>query len=88
MSIARALRRILRAFRSLIAFARAAFFIKDLKDLDNGTTRISIDIKVLKDLKRIVTMEIAGETRSDARLASEDPALREHRDQEVSPTGN
>ena len=27
------------------------FFIKDLKDLDNGTTRVSIDIKVLKDLK-------------------------------------
>ena len=28
------------------------FFIKDLKDLENGTTRFSIDIKDLKDLKR------------------------------------
>ena len=28
------------------------FFIKDLKDLENGTTRVSIDIKDLKDLKR------------------------------------
>ena len=32
-------------------------------------------------------MEFAGETRSDARMASEGPALREHRDREVSPTG-
>ena len=31
-------------------------------------------------------MAIAGDTRSDARMASEGPALREHRDQEVSPT--
>ena len=29
------------------------FFIKDLKDLENGTTRAAIDIKDLKDLKRI-----------------------------------
>ena len=35
----------------------------------------------------LVTMDNAGETRSDARLeTSEGPALREHRDQEVSPT--
>ena len=27
------------------------FFIKDLKALENGTTRFSIDIKVLKDLR-------------------------------------
>ena len=27
------------------------FFIKDLKDLENGATRGAIDIKVLKDLK-------------------------------------
>ena len=37
------------------------FFIKDLKDLENDTTRVSIDIKDLKDLKRIVTIEIAGD---------------------------
>ena len=34
-----------------------------------------------------LTMDNAGETRSDARVASEGPALREHRDQEGSPTG-
>ena len=33
-----------------------------------------------------MTMELAGETLSDARMASEGPTLREHRDQEVSPT--
>ena len=27
------------------------FFIKDLKDLENRTTRFSIDIKDLKDLR-------------------------------------
>ena len=36
MSIVRALAQNLRSFRSLIGFARAAFFIKDLKDLDRG----------------------------------------------------
>ena len=37
-------------------------FIKDLKDLDNVTTRAAIDIKVLKDLRRcVVTIEIAGD---------------------------
>ena len=37
-------------------------FIKDLKDLENGTTRFSIDIKDLKDLKRhLLTMELAGD---------------------------
>ena len=52
MSIAAQTQKALRAFRSLIGFARAArVFIKDLKDLDDGTTRVSIDIKVLKDLK-------------------------------------
>ena len=36
--------------------------IKVLKDLENGTTRVSIDIKVLKDLKRqLLTLEIAGD---------------------------
>ena len=50
------------------------FFIKDLKDLDKGPTRAAIDIKVLKDLKRQrLTIEIAGETLSDARMASEGP---------------
>ena len=40
---------------------RRVFFIKDLKDLDNGTARFSIDIKDLKDLKRHrLTMELAG----------------------------
>ena len=38
------------------------FFIKDLKDLENGTTRAAIDIKVLKDLKRpLLTMDNAGD---------------------------
>ena len=32
-----------------VRFARV--FIKDLKDLENSTTRFSIDIKVLKDLR-------------------------------------
>ena len=63
MSIARALRKILRSFRSLIVFARATrVFIKVLTDLENGTIRVSIDIKDLKDLKRHrLTMEIAGD---------------------------
>ena len=52
MSIAAQTQNALRSFRSLIGFARAArVFIKDLKDLENGTTRFSIDIKDLKDLK-------------------------------------
>ena len=38
------------------------FFIKDLKDLDNGKTRFSIDIKVLKDLRlHLLTMANAGD---------------------------
>ena len=37
------------------------FMIKDLKALENGLTRVSIDIKVLKDLKRpLLMMETAG----------------------------
>ena len=55
MSIAAETRKALRSFRSLIDLTRSAcFFIKDLKDLENGTTRFSIDIKDLKDLKRCV----------------------------------
>ena len=34
---------------------------KVLKDLVNVTTRVSIDIKDLKDLRQILTMEIAGD---------------------------
>ena len=38
------------------------FFIKDLKALENGMPRFSIDIKVLTDLKRpLLTMAIAGD---------------------------
>ena len=38
------------------------FFIKDLKDLENGPTRFSIDIKDLKDLKRHrLTLANAGD---------------------------
>ena len=38
------------------------FFIKDLKDLENITTRAAIDIKVLKDLKRhLLTLDNAGD---------------------------
>ena len=38
------------------------FMIKDLKALENGLTRVSIDIKVLKDLKRpLLMMETAGD---------------------------
>ena len=46
-----------------MCFAMSArVFIKDLKDLENGPTRFSIDIKDLKDLKRHrLTMEIAGD---------------------------
>ena len=63
MSIARVLRRTLRSFRSLIAFALLrVFFIKDLKDLAMGPARFSIDIKVLKDLRcPLLTMELAGD---------------------------
>ena len=53
--------------------------IKDLKDLEKVPARFSIDIKVLKALKRQrLTMEIAGDR---------PPRYGEHRDQEVSPTG-
>ena len=46
-----------------MVFARSArVFIKVLKDLVNVTTRFSIDIKVLKDLKRrLLTLAIAGD---------------------------
>ena len=45
MSIALGDRRVLRSFRSLIDFARAArVFIKVLTDLENGVTRFSIDM--------------------------------------------
>ena len=37
------------------------FFIKALKDLAVGLSRLSIDIKDLKDLRRIVTIEITGD---------------------------
>ena len=41
-------------------FCRAAcFLIKDLKDLENVTTRFSIDMQDLKDLKRLGTIELA-----------------------------
>ena len=37
-------------------------FIKDLKDLENGTTRVTIDIKDLTDLKRpLLTVANAGD---------------------------
>ena len=53
MSIARVPANNTKVCRTLIDFARGArVFIKDLKDLDNVTTRFSIDIKDLKDLKR------------------------------------
>ena len=85
MSIAAERRKALRSFRSLIDFAmRCVFFIKDLKDLENGTTRVSIDIKVLTDLKRHrLTLDNAGDR--PPRYGRK-KALREHRDQEVSPT--
>ena len=45
MSIAAERLKALRSFRSLIGFAlRRVFFIKDLKDLENGTIRFSIDM--------------------------------------------
>ena len=78
MSIAAAIRKDLRSFRSLINFdTLRCFSIKVLKDLENGTTRFSIDIKVLKDLKTYLV---------DRDRGGQAPALREHRDQEVSPT--
>ena len=44
-------------------------FIKDLKDLDNVTTRVSIDIQVLKDLKTYLDDDDRG---------GQAPALREN----------
>ena len=79
MSIAADTHKALRSFRSLIGFAmRRVFFIKDLKDLDMGLTRFSIDIKDLKDLRRHI---------DDRQRGCLSPALRAHRDREVSPTG-
>ena len=45
------------------------FFIKDLKDLENGLARFSIDIKDLKDLKRPL---------DDGQRGGQAPALREN----------
>ena len=61
MSIAAGTQKALRSFRSLIVFDMSAcFFIKDLKDLAVGPARFSIDIKVLKDLKRhLLTVDTA-----------------------------
>ena len=66
------------------------FFIKDLKDLENGPARFSIDIKDLKDLKHPrLTMALAGDrpprygnikTRRECLSGG-------HQDREVSPTG-
>ena len=45
MSMALGDRNSLRSFRSLIAFARSArVFMKDLKALENKTTRVAIDM--------------------------------------------
>ncbi len=45
MSIATETQKALRSFRSLIDFDMPrVFFIKDLKVLENGTTRFSIDM--------------------------------------------
>ena len=75
MSIADTIRRDLRSFRSLIDFdASRGFHIKDLKDLDNETTRVSIDIKVLKDLKRANRDQEGSPTNNDRGGLS--PALR------------
>ena len=46
---------------------RRAFSIKVLKDLENGTTRVAIDIKVLKDLDA---------HRNDGHRGGQAPALR------------
>ena len=46
---------------------RRVFFIKDLKDLENGPIRFSIDIKVLKDLRRHL---------DDGQRGGQAPALR------------
>ena len=45
------------------------FFIKDLKDLENGPARFSIDIKDLKDLRWLL---------DDGQRGGQAPALREH----------
>ena len=45
MSIGAETQKALRSFRSLIDFdMRRVFFIKDLKDLDMGPARVSIDM--------------------------------------------
>ena len=78
MSIAAETQKALRSFRSLIDFTRAAcVFIKDLKALDMGPARFSIDIKDLKDLRWHL---------DDGARGGLSPALRAHRDREVSPT--
>ena len=98
MSIAAETQETLRSFRSLIVFALPRFFIKDLKALENGTGTYFYRHVGPTDLKRHLTMEIAGETLSDARMASEGPRAtgtsrpgwrtgEKNRDREVSPTG-
>ena len=52
--------------------------IKDLKDLSVFSVWATIDMQDLKDLKRCFHVNARG---------GQAPALREHRDQEVSPTG-
>ena len=54
--------------------ARHGFYIKVLKDLEMGLTRISIDIKVLKDLKRENRDREGSPTNNDR--GGQAPALR------------
>ena len=75
MSIARAPAKNPKVCRTLIGFDMPrGFFIKDLKDLENGTGTFFYRHVGPKGPKTpLLTMAIAGETRSDARMASEGP---------------
>ena len=57
------------------------FVIRRSQITERRTKKTSFVLLGPSDLKRhLLTMEIARETRSDARMASEGPVLREHRD--------
>ena len=64
------------------------FVIKDLKALENVTTRVAIDIKVLKDLRwHLDAVQRGGLSPALRAHRDQESLLRgRNRDQEVSPT--
>ena len=78
MSIAPNGQKIPKVRKDLNLYSGAPFVIKVLKDLENESARFSIDIKVLKDLKRRCVKKNGSRSGSSAakRCGGQAPALR------------